>query len=56
MNKRDIIEIITDALNEHDDVRSVNTYEEVGMLTRDSGLVVQTSDGDEFQITVVISR
>ena len=56
MNKRDIIEIITDALNEHDDVRSVNTYEEVGMLTHDSGLVVQTSDGDEFQITVVISR
>ena len=34
-------------------IRSVRTYEEVGMLTRDAGLVVELMDGTEFQITIV---
>ena len=32
------------------------TYEDVGMLTTDRGLVVRLPDGSEFQITIVQSR
>ena len=34
-------------------VREVRTFEDVGMLTRDRGLVVTMNDGTEFQITIV---
>jgi hypothetical protein len=37
-------------------IRRVRTYEEVGVLTRDAGVVVELNDGSEFQITVVRSR
>jgi len=37
-------------------VARVETYREVGMLTRDVGLVVTMKDGAEFQITIVQSR
>jgi hypothetical protein len=30
----------------------IQTYEEVGMLTRDAGFVV-TADGKQFQVTIV---
>jgi hypothetical protein len=33
-------------------VRRVRTYEEVGMLTRDAGLVVELENGTEFQLTI----
>ena len=38
------------------EVDRVRTFEEVGMLTRDKGLVVQLRDGSEFQITIVQLR
>jgi hypothetical protein len=56
MYKKDLIETIAESIAEHDEVRMAMTYEEAGMLTRDSGLVVRTTDGSEFQITVVKSR
>jgi hypothetical protein len=31
-------------------------YDEVGVLTRNAGVVVRLRDGSEFQITVVRSR
>ena len=34
-------------------IRRVSTYVDAGMLTRDAGLVVETEDGSEFQITIV---
>lgn len=34
----------------------VNTFEDEGLLTRNKGLVVHLSNGDEFQITVVKSN
>ncbi len=37
-------------------VRSVATFEEAGVLTRDAGLVVQMEDGSEFQLTIVRSK
>ena len=37
-------------------VTDVETFEEAGLLTRDIGLVIRTSDGSEFQVTIVKSR
>ena len=39
-----------------DGIRHVETFEAVGMLTTDAGLVVVMDDGTEFQVTVVLSR
>jgi hypothetical protein len=32
------------------------SFESVGMMTRNEGLVVRMNDGSEFQITIVKSR
>lgn len=50
-----------DSDNEDDDIDTpefdgVNTFEDEGLLTRNKGLVVHLSNGDEFQITVMKSR
>ena len=37
-------------------VTDVETFEEACLLTRDIGLVIRTSDGSEFQVTIVKSR
>jgi len=52
-----LIELLENAGNEHDaPVHRVQTYDEVGMLTKDAGLVVTMADGSEFQLTVVQSQ
>jgi hypothetical protein len=56
MYKKELIETMAEAIAEQTEVRMVMTYEEAGMLTNDTGLVVRTNDGSEFQITVVKSR
>ena len=56
IKEKQMTETIQEALAEQDNVRSVLTYDEAGMLTRNAGLVVRTSDGSEFQITIVQSR
>lgn len=33
-----------------------SSYREMGVLTRDDGLVLKLADGSEFQITIVRSR
>ena len=61
MTDRDFAERLLELLNANHDyaaafdhqIRRVRTYEEVGMLTRDAGLVVETEDGTAFQITIV---
>jgi len=37
-------------------IRRIDSFEDVGMLTRNAGLVVRMTDGSEFQVTVVQSR
>ena len=37
-------------------VEGVDSYEAVGMLTQNQGMVVYLEDGSEFQITIVRSR
>ena len=36
-------------------VQHVATFENTGLLTRDSGVVVQLNDGSEFQVSIVRS-
>jgi hypothetical protein len=49
-------EFIQELLAGQDEIRSILTFDEAGMLTNDKGLVVRTSDGSEFQITIIQSR
>ena len=39
-----------------DDVLSVKSFREAGLLTQEDGLVVRMRDGSEFQIAVIQSR
>ncbi len=44
-------------LAEHvEGIRQLATYDDVGLLTRDKGLVIEAADGAEFQVTIVESR
>ena len=43
-------------LPELNEVGTVRTFESAGVMTRDDGLVVQLTDGTEFQVRVVMSR
>ncbi len=45
-----------DIASDLDEVTHAVTYGREMMMTRDSGLVVRTKDGAEFQITIVQSR
>jgi len=64
---RDLLETLLFARNDADDpaaelaehvagIRHIATYDDVGMLTHDKGLVIETADGAEFQVTIVESR
>ncbi|MBI5725043.1 MAG: hypothetical protein HZA50_13865 [Planctomycetes bacterium] len=39
-----------------DCIHRISTFEEVGMLTTNKGLVLTMDDGTEFQITIVKSK
>jgi hypothetical protein len=54
---RDAIVVFDESAGFDEDVclRGVDTFAEVGLLTRDAGIVVQFADGSEFQVTVVRS-
>jgi len=56
MNEKMFEEFVQELLADQDKIRSTLTFGEAGMLTSNSGLVVRTSDGSEFQITIVQSR
>lgn len=49
-------EAIIELANEETKVVRVSTYDDVGMLTMNKGLVVRFKDGDEFQICIVQSE
>jgi len=64
---RDLLEELILARDDADDpladlaertggIRQISTYDDVGMLTHDKGLVVECDDGGEFQVTIVRSR
>ena len=42
--------------DELDDIESIRTFEEAGVLTNNAGFVCRLGDGSEFQVTIVQSR
>ena len=60
MNEKEFVEYLDEALswasNEDGMINGSDTFQDVGMMTRNKGLVVRMKDGTEFQITVVKSR
>lgn len=64
---RDLLEELIFARDDEDDplaelaertkgIRQIATYDDVGILTTDKGLVVECDDEREFQITIVRSK
>jgi len=64
---RDLLEAVLFARDDRDDparelaehvegIRQIATYDDVGMMTKDKGLIIETDDGAEFQLTIVESR
>jgi hypothetical protein len=56
MEDTEMQDTLREALEEADNVRRIETFEEAGVLTRNAGLVIRMTDGSEFQVTVVRSR
>ena len=56
MTTEELADHLAELLADTDEIRRVRSYAEVGMLTRDAGLVVTLDDGAEYQITIVKSR
>jgi len=59
MDNKELTAALQEALDDldvEDEIRRVETFEEVGMLTNDTGLVITMQDGSEFQLTIVQSR
>ena len=54
---RDVLLLLAeDGWDEDTGIRRIETYAEAGILTNNTGLVVELSDGSEFQVTIVRSR
>jgi hypothetical protein len=49
-------ETLEDTDGHEHEVRTVRTFNEAGVLTMNSGLVVRIKDGSEFQVTIVQSH
>ena len=61
MTETEMEEIISESLWETDEyhetgIEDISTYEDVGMLTNNAGLVIKLDDGSEYHITIVQSK
>lgn len=48
--------IAREMVDEFQSIASIQTFEEAGLATRDMGLVIGTSRGSKFQVTIVKVR
>ena len=53
MDPTDPIDDLADGL---DVIHDVRTFEQAGVITTDSGFVLEMADGSEYQVTVVQSK
>lgn len=53
MNAHDMQDHLQELLDESDDVRSVRSFNDAGVLTSNKGLEVTMNDGSVFQLTIV---
>ena len=47
---------LANILMDVNEFRSVDTFEDAGLMTHNHGLVIRTRDGNRFQLTIVQSR
>ncbi len=52
---RDMQELLMTMLDDADEVRRMDTFQDAGLLTRDNGVLISMKDGSEFQISIVQS-
>ena len=60
MTAHDFEELLDEALGEYaedgvQDIKSIRSFEDAGVLTKNAGIVIKFKDGNEFQITIVKS-
>lgn len=53
---QEVLEFEDEEIGVESQVKRVSTFESVGLLTNNHGIVVRMKDGSEFQITIVKSR
>ena len=56
MSEQNVAEQIHEMMNGIEEIRSIRTYEDAGVMTYNKGLVIRYDDGTEFQVTIVQSR
>lgn len=57
MDEESFADYLTSIIHDNDDeVKGVATFEECGILTTNTGLVVRMKDGSKFQVTIVKER
>ena len=59
MNEIELETMLYELLQDRDEapeIAQAETFEEAGLLTDNRGLVVRTTDGSEFEITIVQRR
>ena len=55
MQEGDVEDMLYNLLINTEEIKGINTFEGRGVLTQNSGLVIET-EGREFQITIVRSK
>jgi hypothetical protein len=55
MQESDVEDMLYNLLINTEEIKGINTFEGRGVLTQNSGLVIET-EGREFQITIVRSN
>lgn len=56
ITETELQEELRDILWDYNDNFGISTYDEMGMLTRNKGLIVKLENGEEFEITIVKSK
>ena len=51
-----LVEVLDWASNEDGMVKIIDTFEELGMMTNNKGLVITMQDGTRFQLVIAKSR
>ena len=54
--REDADDPLADLAERTDGIRQICTYDDVGMMTTDKGLVIECDDGTELQLTIVQSK
>jgi len=56
MTEESVVIEIHEMMNGIEEIRSIRTFEDAGVMTYNKGLVIRYDDGTEFQVTIVQSK